>query len=62
MSAWRWWQWHSPGHVGDHGGEVGGAVQLHRAQAAVVGLQDAIDAAARGILLVAILGDRGRGG
>ena len=41
--------------MGDHGGEVGGAVELHRAQAVVVGLQDAIDATARGVLLVAIL-------
>lgn len=37
---------HSPGHVGDHRGEVGGAVELHGAQAAVVSLQDAIDATA----------------
>lgn len=42
--------------MGDHGGEVGGAVELHRAQAVVVGFQDAIDAAARGVLLVAVLG------
>lgn len=47
---------HKPGHVGDHGGEVGGAIELHGAQAVVVGLQDAIDAAARGVLLVAVLG------
>lgn len=36
----------SPGHVGDHRGEVGGAVELHSAQAVVIGLQDAIDATA----------------
>lgn len=47
---------HSPGHVGDHRGKVGGAVELHRAQAVVVRLQDALDAAARGVLLVAVLG------
>lgn len=53
----------SPGHVGDHGGEVGGAVELHSAQALVVGLQDAIDATARGVLLVAVLGtEDGDGG
>lgn len=51
----------SPGHMGDDGGEVGGAVELHGAQALVVGLQDAVDAAARGIVLVAILGAE-RGG
>lgn len=52
----------SPGHVRDHGGEVGGAVELHRAQAVVVGLQDAIDATTRGVLLVAVLGAQGAGG
>ena len=52
----------SPGHVRDHGGEVGGAVELHRAQAVVVGLQDAIDATTRGVLLVAVLGAQGPGG
>lgn len=46
----------SPGHMGDDGGEVGGAVELHSAQALVVGLQDAVDAAARGVVLVAVLG------
>lgn len=46
----------SPGHVGDHRGKVGGTVELHSAQAAVVGLQDAVDATAGGVLLVAVLG------
>lgn len=49
----------SPGYVGDYRGEVCGAIELHRAQAAVVCLQDAVDATARGVLLVAILGQRG---
>lgn len=42
--------------MGDHGSKVGGAIELHGAQAVVVGLQDAIDATAGGVLLVAILG------
>ena len=50
-----------PGYVGDHGGEVGGAVELHGAQAVVVGLQDAVNATARGVLLVAVLGAQGGG-
>lgn len=49
----------SPGYMGDYRGEVCGAVELHRAQAAVVRLQDAVNATARGVLLVAILGQRG---
>lgn len=48
-----------PGYVGNDRGEVCGAVKLHSAQAAVVGLQDAIDATAGGVLLVAVLGQRG---
>jgi hypothetical protein len=44
--------------VSDNRSKVSGAVKLHGAQAAVVGLQDAIDATAGGVLLVAILGQR----
>lgn len=46
-----------PGHVVDHGGEVGGAIELNAAQAAVVSLQDALNPTARWVGRVTILRD-----
>lgn len=46
-----------PGDMVDHGGKVGGSVELDAAQAAVIRLQDALDAAARRVGRVTILQD-----
>ena len=45
----------SPGYVVDDGGEVGGAVELHRLQALVVGLHHALDPRAVRVLRVTVL-------
>ena len=46
---------HSPGHLVDDGGEVGGSVELDTAQALEVGLQHTLDGHAVGVIHVGVL-------
>lgn len=47
--------WHSPSHLVDDGGKVGGTVELDSAQALEVGLQHTLDAGAAGVVHVVVL-------